>query len=173
MLRVQPALQAALLLAGSALTLASCARDATGYPSLARRPAERLTESSAPRTNEAPAVPLSGEVLARLDSLLAQARAADARFQSRIARARSAAAAAHGAQPGTEAWAQANVALSDLQVARSAGLVALAEIDRLYAERRITGEDAGPIAAARDAAGALAAAQDEIITGIRSQLIGS
>ena len=156
---------ALVLLAG----LSACASEKAGYPSLARRPAERLTE--APQTKEpAPPPPLSQPMLDRLDRLVAQARSADARFRSREAATRQSVNAASGAAVASESWSVATVALSGLETARSQAVIALADLDSLYAEQGVAGSDVGPIANARAQVMAMIAEEDAVLAALSSQL---
>ncbi|MDP3908142.1 hypothetical protein [Novosphingobium sp.] len=160
-----------LLIVASALTLGACANDLAEYPSLERRPAERVSgqiQPVVPSIQPGPA-PAAG-VLGRLDSLVAQAQAADAKFRAREGQARNLASAASGAALGSENWAVASVALSQLESARSDAMVALAELDQYYAAARIEADDARAIAAARDTVMALVAEQDRVIGELGAQL---
>ncbi|MFN5086010.1 MAG: hypothetical protein ACK5EX_11065 [Novosphingobium sp.] len=62
------------------------------------------------------------------------------------------------------------IALAELDAARSEGMVALADIDAIYAASRIEGEPASEAKAAREAANALVTAQDKVIAGLQAQL---
>ena len=66
--------------------------------------------------------------------------------------------------------AQSAAALAGLDAARSEGMVALADIDAIYAAGRIEGAPASEAKAARDAANALVTAQDRVIAQLQSQL---
>lgn len=157
-----------LLLAAATLTLGACANDIAEYPSLARRPMERVTGEIAPVVpkNEPGPAP-SATVVSRIDSLVGLARAADTKFRSHEDRARTLVSAASGAAMGTESWAVATVALSQLESARSDGMVALAELDAIYAAARIGADDARTVAIARDTVMALASAQDDVINALK------
>lgn len=160
-----------MLLAASALSLTACANDIAEYPSLARRPAERMSGTALPVTASIqPGLAPSAEALGRLDSLVATARAADARFSAREAQARALVNAATGATLGSESWAVASVGLSQLESARSDAMVALAELDELYAAARIATADARDIAAARDAVMSLVARQDQVVGELGERL---
>jgi hypothetical protein len=153
--------------------VAGCADDAALYPSLARRPAERVN-GDAPPPPPPPAPPAAPDknLLDRLERLVAQAREADAQFRAREGRANALSSSATGAAIGSEAWAVATIAVSDLESARSDAMIALAELDALYAAARIDGTDATAIAAARDQAIALVAGQDKALAALRSRLAG-
>lgn len=152
------------------ILLGACASTPGEYPSLARRPIERVAGTLAvPPASSVPA-PLDPAVSRQIDSLLGRVRAADAKFHSRETGVRRVIAAANGAAKGSEAWSVAMVALADLDAARSEGMVALADIDAIYAAGRIEGEPASEARAAREAASALITAQDKVIAELQGQL---
>lgn len=167
-----PTIIRGLILALSALPLAACASDAGEYPSLARRPAERVS-------GEAPVVVPTPEPVAtpdplvtgQLESLVVKARSADAKFHQRESRARALVGAAAGAAIASESWSVATIALSDLESARSDAMVALAELDTMYAATRIEAADASAIAAARESVMALVADQDKVIDALFARMV--
>lgn len=150
--------------------LSACASTPDAYPSLARRPIERVTGSLTPPPPPPAPAPIDPAVARQLDSLLDRVRSADAKFQSREGRIRQVVSAASGAAKASEAWSVAMVALAELDAARSEGMVALADIDAIYAATRIEGEPASEAKAARDVANALVAAQDKVIGALQGQL---
>ena len=150
--------------------LGGCAATPGEYPSLARRPIERVTGTLTPPPPPPAPAPVDPAVALRIDSLLERVRAADAKFQAREGSVRQVVGAAAGAAKASEAWSVAMVALADLDAARSEGMVALADIDAIYAASRIEGEPASEAKAARDAANALVAAQDKVIASLQAQL---
>jgi type IV secretory pathway VirB10-like protein len=156
----------------AATLIAGCAADVSEYPSLARRPIERQMEAppAPPPPPEAPAAP-SAELTARLDQLVAQARAAHARFESREARARQLARAASGAAIASESWAVATIAVSDLESARSEVMIALADLDGMHAVAVVEGKDAAPIAAARESVTALVREEDRVLAELRGSVV--
>lgn len=163
---------APLLLAAVTLTLGACASDKEGYPSLARRPIERIS-GTAPvvtPTETPPPAPPSAEVLGRLDLAIAQARSADARFHQRTDRTRALVNAARNAPVASEAWSVATVAVSDLESARSDAMIALADVDAAYAKSRIAGEDTSAITAARDQIVAFVSSEDAVLADFRNAL---
>ena len=160
-------------LSGAAL-LGACASDAATYPSLARRPAERVSGTSevvaaTPTAPLPPAAP-SPELSARLAGLVQQAEAAHRRFTSREARARGLVSAAAGAAVASESWAVATIALADLESARSDAMIALADLDQLYAAQRIEGGEALATGAAREAVIALVAQEDLVLASLHGKL---
>ncbi|MBA4161535.1 MAG: hypothetical protein C0515_05560, partial [Novosphingobium sp.] len=93
------------------LSLAACAADRGEYPSLERRAMERITATyspSAPAT-PAPLPPPGAAVTGKLDGLVAQARAADAKFRQKEGRTRSLVGSSAGAELGSESWNVATV----------------------------------------------------------------
>ena len=159
------------ILAMAALSLGACASDAHEYPSLGRRPAERVTGTlpvEAPVT-QAPA-PTDPATLGTLDSLLAKARKGHDLFQSKEARTRSLVSAASGAPVASESWSVATVALSDLSSARSDLMVAMADLDALYARAVVDGKPAGDIAGARNTAQGLLDAENKAIDELKAKL---
>jgi hypothetical protein len=156
------------------LTACAAARD---YPSLERLPSERETGSARPVAPEAPPpppAPPSTDLTGRLAQLVEQARAADRRFSDRRANAARLVASGGGGAPGSEGWAVATVALSDLESSRSDAMIALAELDRIYVDEAIVASETGnfagidAIAAARDQVTALISAQDTALASLRS-----
>lgn len=151
-----------------ALLLGACSTTPAEYPSLARRPIERVSGTLPPPPP--PSAPVDPAVLGRLDSLLERVRAADARFRAAEPGVRRQVVAAGGAPLASEAWSVATVALSGLQAARSEAMIALADIDAIYAAGRIAGEPAVEALAAREAAAAIVQAQDRVIADLAERL---
>lgn len=152
------------------ILLGACASAPSTYPSLARRPIERVTGTLTPPPAPPAPAPVDPAVARQIDSLLERVRAADSKFQARTGAVRTAVAGAAGAAKASEAWSVAMIALAGLDAARSEGMVALADIDAIYAAGRIEGAPASEAKAARDAANALITAQDRVIAQLQSQL---
>ena len=156
-----------------ALLLASCAATPGEYPSLAKRPTERVSGEAMPvAPPPAPPPPIDPAVASQIDSLLARVRAADAKFRDREGPVRQKVSAAAGAAKASEAWSVAMVALADLDAARSEGMVALADLDAIYAASRIEGAPASEARTARDAAAELIRRQDGVIGDLAGRLAG-
>jgi hypothetical protein len=156
--------------------LASCAA-ATDYPSLQRRPAERMTGTAPPvaaQTPAAPPAPPGRELTARLAQLVEQARSAHQRFSGKRANAERLVAAGGGTTPGSEGWSVATVALSDLESARSQAMLALADLDQLFTTETIAGNQTkvAVIADAREQVTALVGEEDEVLARLRSRMGG-
>lgn len=158
-----------LLLGAAAASLAACASDAGKYPSLARRPAERVSGTFVPPPPPA-AQPPAPEVLGKLDGMVARARSADARFRDHLSGARGLIRAGSGAAVASESWAAATIALSDLESSRSEAMIALADLDALYAQERIAGSDTTAIEFARGQVLAIVAEQDAALADLRGVL---
>jgi hypothetical protein len=169
MTRFAPAAAAAL----ATLLLAGCAADYDNYPSLARRPAERVTgsaEPAPPTTASPPVVVPSADFTARLAQLSDQAQAAHREFTGRQGRAEQLVSAASGASVGSENWAQASVALADLESSRSQAMVALADLDEIYAAERIGGGNGATIATTRDRVIGWIGEEDEVLARLRGRM---
>lgn len=155
-----------------AALIGGCAADQEVYPSLARRPIERQMDAPPAPPPPPPALPAppSPDLAARLDQLVAQARTAHAKFESRESKARSLTSAARGAALASEAWAVATIAVSDLEAARSEAMIALADLDGMHAAAVIEGKDAAPIAAARESVTALVREEDRVLAELRGSI---
>ena len=174
---------ASATLAILAIALSACAGGGS-YPSLARRPAERAYGTAQPVPAPGPAqepAPVamapSGDVISQLESLRTQAAAANTRFQTRESVARRAVAAAHGAAVASESWSVAQVALAQLESARSDAMIALADLDSLLiAARRADASAPSPdlpaVEETRVQVSNWIAAQDEVLAALYSQLRG-
>jgi hypothetical protein len=160
---------AALLLP---LILSACAGSQGEYPSLERRPMERITAVYSPAAPAAPA-PLPqppAAVTDRLGGFVAQARSADTKFRDREGRARSLVSNAAGAGIGTDSWSNATVAVSELEAARGEAMVALTDLDLLFNEAVLAGQDASAIGQARDTVLGIIGYEDRVLGELRSKL---
>lgn len=162
----------AMILSLTALSLAACSSSEGAYPSLARRPAERLTGSDpvVPPAPDATPAPIPPELTARLDVLVAQARSADALFRQHAPRTRALIAAANGAAVASESWSVATIALADLESQRSQAMIALADLDALYAAETIKLADASAIKVARDTVIAMVTEEDAVLGELKGRL---
>jgi hypothetical protein len=171
-MRRLPALAAACLL-GSCL--AACATPSDKYPSLAIRDVERAQGQfePAPRAPlDVPEIPSSttGPLGERLAALGAAAAASHRAFTASAGRATRLANAAAGAAIGSDAWASAQVALSDLDSARSTTAIALAELDTLMVSAAIQAQDVSAIELVRQQVLAQVGEEDETLARLRSQV---
>lgn len=174
------AVRSCAILSLAVLALSGCG-GRERFPSLAMRPAERAFATAQPADAAPvvalPQVPPTGSVAERIAGLTAQASAAHRTFESRRPAAARLAAAARGAAPGSEAWSLAQVALAQLDSARSQGMVAMGELDRMLVvaeQAAVTGPDADA-QAVRDAQrqiSAQIAGEDSVIDALRAQVAG-
>jgi len=152
------------------LALSACG-DSSGYPSLSRRDVEKnQTEPSS--TPPPAAAPDSPDLAPRLARLVEQARAAHEKFVAGRARAEQLVSGASSAAMASEGWSEASVALAELESSRSDAMVALADLDQLYAARRIEGGDGTAIATARDQVMAWIGDEDQVLAALRGRLGG-
>lgn len=164
------------VLAITAILLAGCATTSDDpYPSLATREVERAEGTFEPVETaqlDVPSVEVDrGTNLAeRLETLVAQAHAAHSTFLDAVPAAESRVAAASGSGVGSDSWAVAQVALADLDSARSTAAIALGDLDILFTAATVQAEDPAPIAAARDSVIALVAEEDAVLERLRSQV---
>lgn len=163
------------------LALSACNANRSRFPSLALRPAERAYGIGQPVTPTevlplTTQLPAGSNLAARIAALRETARAAHARFGKQQGEAARLVAAARGSGPGTDAWARAAVALAALTSARSEGMVALADLDRLQiaaTEQAATGSsaDLAAVSPAHSEVEALLREEDQTVTAL-SKAIG-
>jgi len=170
-MRYLPALAAVVFLSACANT------GDTGFPSLATRPGERVSGTLAPAPRPAPpaATAVTGS---RLAGLQASALTAHRRFGELRGRAEQLSTAARGAAIASEAWSVAQIALAELESARSETAVALADLDSLYiaaaaaAVPTAGSGDLDAIGAARAEVTGWVAQDDAVLDRLRSRLKG-
>lgn len=160
------------------LSLTACANTGdTRFPSLATRPGERVggTLAPAPRPAPPPATAATGN---RLADLRASALTAHRRFGELRGRAEQLSAAARGAAIASEVWSVAQVALAELESARSQTAVALADLDSLYiaaaaaAVPTAGSGDLDAIGAARAEVTGWVTEDDAMLSSLKSRLAG-
>jgi hypothetical protein len=146
-----------------------------GYPSLAKRPAES-GERLAPRAPVAVAAVADPALVETVRSLADKAQAGERAFRAELARGEGAVRAAAGAEPVSEAWVVAQVAISAADTARYESVAALAGLDTLHIDRR-TGLDSARMAAdlaeidpARAQVLAMVDAQNDALDGLKAGL---
>lgn len=161
-----------LLLATATLALGACSTNEGVYPSLTKRPAERITATWPPAPPPPPPapVPLDQATASRLEGLLAQITAADGRFAKKITRARAVVGAARNVAMGSEAWSVASIAIAELESARAEAMVAMSGIDSIYADARTEGRDVTEIEITRQKALGIIAVQDEVLDSLKGAL---
>ncbi|HYZ48162.1 MAG TPA: hypothetical protein VE567_04640 [Sphingomonas sp.] len=111
-------------------------------PSLAKRPVESRSMAEPARAAMPPAA-ADAALRSRIDALVAQAKAGQSAFGALLPQTQAAVAAA-GAE-GSEAWIAAQQSVSALENARAGATGALAELDRLIADRLAAQSDAGMV----------------------------
>lgn len=158
----------ACLITALGCSLGACATSsADEYPSLAVRDAERVSGTLQPAAPEPYAPPPTpAAVLDRLDQLAGEAASAHQAFLAAAPQARSAVSAARGTQPGDDSWARAQVAVAGLEASRSRAMIALADLDRLYVDAAVGGEELERIAATRDRVATQVDEQNATVDGL-------
>ena len=66
--------------------------------------------------------------------------------------------------------AQRNAREAELEAARAKAMLAMSELDSLYADARTAGRDTAPIEAARQNVMAMIASEDEVLASLRGRL---
>lgn len=146
-----------------------CASQTGDYPSLAIRDVELTAGRMAVPEVAPPAAPPRA-TLDRLAPLMAEARAAHAAFNVAAEQTTTRVRAASGAASGSESWSVAQVALADLRSRRSTAVIALADLDRLYADASSAGESTAEIAPVRSEVAELIAEEDRMLDTLVGQL---
>lgn len=177
--QAMPNLAALAAAVSATVLLTACANTGdTGFPSLATRPGERVsgTLTPAPAPARPPATAATGT---RLSSLKASALAAHRRFGDLRGRAEQLSGAARSAAVASEAWSVAQIAIAELESARSVTAVALADLDALYiaaaaaAVPTAGSGDLDAIGTAREEVSHWLAEDDAVLTGLRQRLAAS
>lgn len=146
--------------------LAGCAGDSGRYPSLAIRDFERVegqfaVDGGIPAL-AAPAPP-GPATIAQVGSLIEEANQAHRNFLDSVSATERLLDAARGMGPESNAWAEAQIALSVLETRRTLLATRLADLDLLMADASLAYEQLGEIEAARSAVEALTAEEDRIL----------
>lgn len=123
------------------LLLAACAGPEGEAPSLAPRPIEGILDE--PVRAIAPIPSASDAALAaEIDALVREAESGDRAFAEAYPAAQAAVAAAAGSGLESEAWIEAQLAVSALGSTRTGTTRALGSLDAILAEQATTGEPA-------------------------------
>ena len=164
------------------LALPGCASNRSRFPSLERRPAERLYGTlqplTAPGASAGEAAPSADAgIAARLTTLRGRANEAQRGFAAQQPAAERLAAAARGAARGSEAWSVAQIALGGLNSARSTAMIVMADLDRMLidaSEAALAGNgaDLALVKAAHGAVSRMIDDQDKTIAAIREKIAG-
>jgi len=155
------------------LALAGCASTGDRYPSLSIRDAERVAGEfavapAAPQV--APLPPIAPETAGLLGQLRATAAAAHRDFLAAVPGARRDVSAARGTGVTDDRWATAQVALADLDSARSDAAIALGDLDLLFADAALAQELRDEIVVVRAEVTGLIAEQDRVLAELRGSL---
>ena len=125
-----------------ALPLAACASHGGDYPSLAPRPIELRSDA------EPAAVPIVAAADPALDGKLAEATgeldAAAKAFEASARRIEATLGAARAGGVGSDAWINAQTALSDVDTARTRSTTTLTDLERLAIDRAAAGQPPYP-----------------------------
>lgn len=153
------------------LVLTGCASASKTYPSLAIRDAERFSGSFGVASAPEPLrpAPLSSDTAQRLLQIKAAARASHKEFQAATAGTRRAVAAGAGSAVTTDRWANATVALSNLDSLRSLTSAGLSDLDLLFVDTTLAFEQREEVAAVRDEVTALVLQQDNTLAELRAR----
>lgn len=143
------------------ILLAGCAGPEGEAPSLAPRPIEGVLDE--PVHAIAPVRSTSDSALAaRIDALVGEAEAGHSAFAASYPAARQSVERAAGSAIESEAWIEAQLAVSALESARSATVQALGSLDGILAGQALAGapSETQRLLAARERVAALYAAQN-------------
>ncbi len=164
------ALPAACLVA-----LSACASSGADYPSLAIRDVERAQgrfEVVEPQRLDVPdvAVDLSGGIDARLAELVGAARAAHERFTTLVPEARRRVGAAGTRSVASDAWGSAQVAVAELEAARSVTAVPLGDLEAIYVSQSVQAAQTPEMLAARERVLGWIAEEDAVLAELGARL---
>jgi hypothetical protein len=155
--------------------IAACTTSGDRYPSLAIRDVERAQGqfepvASTPLTVPEVVIPAGGPLADRLAALGAAADAAHRAFLASAPTATRRANAASGAAIGSDAWASAQVALANLDSARSVTAIALGDLDTLMVATAVQAQDVSAIEVVRQQVIAQITEEDEVLARLRAQV---
>lgn len=161
----------ALCIPAFPVLLAACAGPTGEYPSLAIRDGERVSGEMAagPAEPYIPPAPPPATV-EEATSLAAEARALHAQFLSDMPGVRNRVANARGSSVGSEAWSDAQVALTILESHYGRMTVMLADIEALYVATSTEGQAIAPLEAERDAVADMVTQEEATIEGLLAQI---
>jgi hypothetical protein len=157
-----------LLLPALLALAAGCAPEGS-FPSLAPRAVERLSGEEPVRAQ--PSVPADPALSAEVAEILERARRGQTDFEAALPAARS--AVARAGAPGSDAWVEAQQAVSRLEGARAETAAAVTQLDSLSIERAASPTNAADFQAllgAVEIAQSLADAQKAEIDRLQGQL---
>ena len=157
------------------IALAGCASPGGSYPSLAIRDVERAQgqfESPPPQPVEVPQIPTdtSGAMGERLNALDSLATSSHQDFTRKVTAATRAARVGANAAIASDAWAAAQVAVSDLDSARSNTAITLGDLDSLMVARAVVGEDLTAIELVRQKVIGMVEEEDRTLAQLRAKI---
>lgn len=139
-LRIAPVILASALI--GACTTASN----DGYPSLAKRPVEGTLSTRPPEAQPAPPpLPADASLTERIERYRSDAATGENRFRAALGTAQARARNAAGTGVSSEAWLEAQMAISAADAARGPSVTALASLDTLQATRINANDNVGTI----------------------------
>ncbi len=153
----------------TSLVLGACAKAGPEYPSLAIRDAERAQGSMLPPPPYIPP-PIPAAVGDQLTQLSTQAQTSHREFDTLATQARRAVAAARGQGPGSDSWAVAQIAVAKLESQRSATMIPLADLDRLFVDAASEGNELTRIEQTRGQVAAWVASENALIDELLAAL---
>jgi uncharacterized protein YbaP (TraB family) len=71
---------------------------------------------------------------------------------------------------GSESWSVASIAVAELEAARAQAMVAMGELDSLYAEARTEGRDVTELERTRQQALAIITREDRVLDSLKGAL---
>ena len=161
--------RSAILLVLPAALLSACAAPAGDYPSLLPRPIEKI--SLAEPVRPVPVATPDAALDAKIATLAREVTGAKSAFDAAAARVGKTVNAAAGTAEGSDRWLGAQVALAELDVARTAIDVPLAELERLAIDRAAAGAPPYPaLDAALAKANAASTEQRATIASLNARL---
>lgn len=155
-----------------AIALAGCTQSPDSYPSLLPRPIEK--QSLAEPERPVPVATPDAKLDARIAELTASLTMGNQRFATAAQEAEAKIAVARGVAEGSDAWLDAQTALSTVESLRAPTLTGLAALEELAIERGKAGEPPYPaLDSAIAAADAMAKAQSDRIQALEAALSGA
>ena len=153
--------------------LSACATARADYPSLAIRNEERAEGTFAVGESKRLDVPpVEAGATADVAALLATARTAHARFTQLAPEARRRVGAAGARATASDAWGAAQVAVAELEAARSEVAILLGDLDALYIAQAVQAEANAELTAARDQVLGWIAEEDVVLAELGARLGG-
>lgn len=164
----------AIVLICAPLLASACATPSgDGYPSLAKRPVEGTLSTRPPEPQPAPPpLPADATLAERIARYRSDAAIGESRFRAALGAAQSRALSAAGSGVSSEAWLEAQMAISAADAARGPSVAALASLDTLQTARIDGGDNGGIIELAETLADvtAMVEAQNKALHALSASL---